>query len=46
MFSIVDPKKPLKVDGYYLNQPEINFYGNEPVLPNEKGDFKVRTPIK
>ena len=46
MFHVKNPKKPFRVDGYYLNQPSIKFYGESSVVPDEKGNFKVKNPVR
>ena len=46
MFAVVDPKKPLKVDGFYIKQPSIKFYGEKPMVPDERGNFRVKTQLR
>ena len=45
LFEIVDSKKPLRVDGYYLKQPKIEYFGKDGVYPNEKGSFRHKAPL-
>lgn len=45
MFRVTDTKNPVKVDGYYLKMPIINFSGQKEIKPNEQGEFKTRAEL-